>query len=144
MRGSRRRSIGRGDGLFEGINITPFTDVLLVLLIIFLIAGSSMAPTGVAVDRLVATSPNGEETSDPLIRLKVEIDAEGETHFDFRKRSVTWESLATLDPTTPVTLSADSRTPSGIVVNSYDRLQRVGFSNIEWGPPVDGEQATAH
>ena len=139
-----RRLVGRRfrrrDGYFEGINITPFTDVLLVLLIIFLIAGSTLAPTGVAVDRMVATSTETEGLEDPGNRLTVQIDIEGEARFDYQERALTWDSLKALDSETLVTLSANRRTPSGAVVKSYDRLLRAGFTNIEWGPPWESSQ----
>ena len=49
LRSNRSRGRRRADGGFNDINVTPFVDVMLVLLIIFMVAAPMMT-TGVTVD----------------------------------------------------------------------------------------------
>jgi biopolymer transport protein ExbD len=132
----RRQRRERADnGAFDTINITPFTDVLLVLLIIFMIAGSSLAPTGLGLSGIAS----GEATSEPLPTerplLLVEIDRDGTTRLSYRDESLLWSELQELPRGTQATLSIDPTTPAEQVVRQYDRLLDSGLRDIEWAPP---------
>ena len=137
----RRRTGGRnrhsGGGEFQTINITPFTDVLLVLLIIFLIAGSSLNPTGVDVDKLATI---GEQNSgvDSLKKEQILFVAQGGSvtlSLD-GNRSVD-PDLDLLDKQEHLTLTAHPDTNVNSVVKIYDELLRKGFQSVHLGEPRD-------
>ena len=128
----RRRARARSEA-FEAINITPFTDVLLVLLIIFMIAGSSLAPTGLGLSAVASVDAEGMLPDKPA--LLVEIDRDGTTRLSFAEESLLWSEAAKLPQGTQVTLSIDPATPAEQVVRQYDRLLDAGLRDIEWAPP---------
>lgn len=133
--GGRRRKPGR-TGSFETINITPFTDVLLVLLIIFMIAGSAMAPTGLSLSGLAAA---GEGAPTERRVLTVEIDEKGGCRLSFDGQDVTWGQAERLPGSTPVRLEVAPSTTAQQVIAQYDRLLELGLTEIEWAPPTPVE-----
>jgi len=71
--GGGRRSRARNAGGFSEINVTPFVDVMLVLLIIFMVAAPMMT-TGVTVDLPKTRSSSVPGNDEPL---SVSIKADG-------------------------------------------------------------------
>ena len=134
MKHRARRSKGVGaEGAFQAINITPFTDVLLVLLIIFLIAGSSLAPSGVGVDKLSARSSQstGGQTQTEVTTLYVQ---------DGRLLRLTGdplspEELEKLERNKPIDLTASEDCPVKDFVTEYDRLLKMGFRDVRLAQP---------
>ncbi|MDX2094510.1 MAG: protein TolR [Alphaproteobacteria bacterium] len=70
--GSRRGRATRSDGGFNDINITPFVDVMLVLLIIFMVAAPMMT-TGVTVS-LPKTQAASVPGNDEPISISIKAD----------------------------------------------------------------------
>lgn len=130
----RRQRGGQRFEAFEGINITPFTDVLLVLLIIFMIAGSALAPTGLSMSGLAAAEKT-ESLSPEREVLTVEIDTGGATRLLYLGETLTWPQLAKLPVSAQISLSIQATTPAEEVIRIYDRLLDLGFKEIEWAPP---------
>ena len=130
----RRQRGGQRFEAFEGINITPFTDVLLVLLIIFMIAGSALAPTGLSMSGLAAAEKT-ESLSPEREVLTVEIDTGGATRLLYLGETLTWPQLAKLPVSSQISLSIQATTPAEEVIRVYDRLLDLGFKEIEWAPP---------
>jgi biopolymer transport protein ExbD len=108
--------------------------VLLVLLIIFMIAGSALAPTGLSLSGL-ATTESTKSLSPEREVLTVEIDTGGVTRLLYLGETLTWLQLEDLPPSTQVSLSIQATTPAEEVVITYDRLLELGFKEIEWAPP---------
>jgi len=71
-RGSRRRG-GSGAGRMSDINVTPFVDVMLVLLIVFMVA-APLLTVGVKVDLPKTSAGPVQDQTEPL---SVTIDATG-------------------------------------------------------------------
>jgi len=126
------------------INVTPFVDVMLVLLIIFMVAAPLMT-VGVPVE-LPETAANalpGEE-EEPLT---VTVTAEGlvmiQTSEVAREELVTkLRAIATERDSTRVFLRADGAVPYAQVMQVMGALNRGGFGNIglvtdTGGPKLD-------
>lgn len=135
----RRRRRATKKEAFDGINITPFTDILLVLLIIFMIAGSAMTPTGLGLAELGAVG-EGEPPPEPAMTLLVEISSRGETRLVYEGKRLEWEQLGQLPATTPVTLRADEAATAQQLVSVVERLARWQLEKVQWAPPVSASE----
>ena len=141
--GRRRRGRGRSRPMAE-INVTPFVDVMLVLLIIFMVAAPLMT-VGVPVE-LPKTSANalpGEEeepltvtvTADGVVMIQTSEVAREELVAKLR-------AIATERDSTRVFLRADGAVPYAQVMQVMGALNRGGFGNIglvtdTGGPKLD-------
>ena len=145
-RARRGRRRGKHRAMMSEINVTPFVDVMLVLLIIFMVAAPLMT-VGVPVElpKTAATAlPAVEEepltisiTEDGTIALmKTEIAA-GELIAKLR-------AVAAERVDDKVFLRADGRVPYEVVAQVMGALNAGGFHNIglvtdTGGPAMDGQ-----
>ncbi|MDR9438074.1 MAG: protein TolR [Halomonas sp.] len=139
-RGGRRKPMGE-------INVVPFIDVMLVLLVIFMIT-APMLTQGVQVDLPQVSSEPIEDTEDrePVI---VSVDRDGqyyialgedETPVSLDEVSERVIILLERQPGTPVMVRGDRNVPYGQVVTLMSTLQTAGVTNvglISEPPPVD-------
>lgn len=130
----KRERYPSGANCFDEINITPFTDVLLVLLIIFVITGSAMVATGVELSRLALPTANQAEATEVNV-LNVVVAQEGKVGLRLGEKVLSWNDVWALDIKVEVILSARANTPMERVVEVYDELARHGFHNVAWAPP---------
>ena len=143
--GRRRRGRGRSRPMSE-INVTPFVDVMLVLLIIFMVAAPLMT-VGVPVElpKTAAGALPGEE-EEPLT---VTVTADGvvmiqTTEVDRDQLVTRLRGIAQERSGTRVFLRADGAVPYAEVMQVMGALNRGGFSNIglvtDMGGPSLDEQ----
>ena len=119
------------DQLMSEINVTPFVDVMLVLLVIFMVAAPMMVQ-GVDVDLPVASS-------DPLpsddSHLIVSIDSASKVFINDQEVSAAFLSeklnlvLDNFD-SKGVYLKADKNVPYGIVVNVMSQIKKAGVESL--------------
>lgn len=76
MNFNNRKSARRRHAPMSEINVTPFVDVMLVLLIVFMVAAPLMT-VGVPVDLPKADAPAINERSEPLV---ISIDGQGKLY----------------------------------------------------------------
>ncbi|WP_163575790.1 protein TolR [Halomonas faecis] len=129
-RGGRRKPMAE-------INVVPFIDVMLVLLVIFMIT-APMLTQGVQVELPQASSEpiDDSQDSDPII---VSVDREGDYYLTLGDD----DSQLTLDeltdrvitllgrrPGTPVLVRGDRNVAYGQVVTLMSRLQIAGVANV--------------
>ncbi|MGR3703726.1 MAG: protein TolR [Paracoccaceae bacterium] len=145
-RRGRRRGAGRA-GVVSEINITPFVDVMLVLLIIFMVAAPLMT-VGVPVElpKTAATSLPSEQ-EEPL---SITMTAEGQVMIQMTEVSLNdlvprLQAIAAEREGDRIFLRADGAVPYADVVTVMGALNRGGFSNIGLvtdlgGPALDGTQ----
>ncbi len=143
--GRRRRGRGRSRPMSE-INVTPFVDVMLVLLIIFMVAAPLMT-VGVPVELPeTAANPLPGEEEEPLT---VTVTAEGvvmiQTTEVARGDLVSrLQGIAAERDSTRVYLRADGSVSYAQVMEVMGALNRGGFNNIglvtEAGGPTLDEQ----
>lgn len=141
--GRRRRNRGRSRPMAE-INVTPFVDVMMVLLIIFMVAAPLMT-VGVPVElpKTAANALPGEEeepltvtlTADGLITIQTTEVPRGELVGRLR-------AIASERDSTQVFLRADGAVAYAQVMEVMGALNRGGFSNIglvteQGGPRLD-------
>ena len=142
----RRRGTDRA-GVVSEINITPFVDVMLVLLIIFMVAAPLMT-VGVPVElpKTAATSLPSEQ-EEPL---SITMTAEGQvmiqmTEVPLNELVPRLQAIAAEREGDRIFLRADGAVPYADVVTVMGALNRGCFSNIGLvtdlgGPALDGTQ----
>lgn len=143
--GGRRRRRGRAMPMAE-INVTPFVDVMLVLLIIFMVA-APLLTVGVPVE-LPKTSANplpGEQEAP----LTVTISADGAVSIQTTPTQMDQlipklRAIAAERSSDRVYLRADGALPYELVVQIMGALNAGGFTDIGLvtdigGPALDGQ-----
>lgn len=119
------------------INVVPYIDVMLVLLVIFMIT-APLLTQGVKVDLPQADSePLPAEADDPVV---VSVNADGEMFIDVgegKSSPVDADTLMTrvaavlkYKPRTPVMVRGDRNVEYGLVVEAMVLLQRAGVPNV--------------
>ena len=125
--GSRRRSMNE-------INMVPFIDVMLVLLIIFMVTAPMLTPSSVNVPSV------GKGSKVPKTRADVLVDADGSIRFkaDGSERTVALGQLGstaknwlqTQPEDTPVLISADKTVTYDKVMQAMNALQQAGVARV--------------
>ncbi len=119
------------------INITPFTDVLLVLLIIFMILAALVAPPGFE-QQLPNKNPNSQTNLNKnKNNIEVEVNSRGLIYVDGAKTDTVgiyrmMYEAAKKKPRHHVDIIADAKAPYGVIIRILDaaknaNLQDVGF-----------------
>jgi biopolymer transport protein TolR len=119
------------------INVVPYIDVMLVLLIIFMVT-APLITQGVKVDLPKAQAQAFEQDDKPP--LIASVDADGKYYLsvgDSQEDPMSAEDLATLvarhlqlEPQTPVVVKGDGDVPYREVVNLMVLLQGAGVPSI--------------
>ena len=113
------------------INVTPFIDVMLVLLIIFMVA-APLATVDIAVDLPSSTAPPQERPPQPVF-LTVKPDLTLTIGDDTVARDTlgdTLDRVAKGDRDTRIFLRADKTVPYGDVMAVMNLLRAAGFLKV--------------
>jgi len=129
----------RGRKVMGEINVVPYIDVMLVLLIIFMVTAPLMTQ-GVKVELPKAAAeplPNDQQNKQPLI---LSVDRSGNYYLSVGsgkdspvdENTVMQRVSAVLrrEPKTPVLVKADTAVPYGKVVQGMVLLQRAGAEQV--------------
>ncbi|WP_431285793.1 ExbD/TolR family protein [Humitalea sp. 24SJ18S-53] len=124
-----RDDAGEDDGILSEINVTPFVDVMLVLLIVFMVAAPLMT-VGVPVDLPQAPQAAATQAQEPLI---VTLDGQGRIFVEREEVPATGlvarlQPVAVAAPDRPVFLRADRAQPYGEVMRVLAGLSAAGFA----------------
>lgn len=124
--------LGSGnDPLMSEINVTPFVDVMLVLLIIFMVTAPMMVQ-GVDVDLPTASSKSLPTDEQNLI---ISIDADMKVYINEQEISAAFLAekleavMENLDKKN-VYLKADKKVPYGVVVNIMSQIKKAGVTSL--------------
>ena len=114
---------------FAEINVVPFIDIVLVLLVIVLATATFVIKNELPVD----LPKSGSQAKIPPKSISITIDKRG--HYFFEKQPVTLEELkkrlSKLDPVKDlITLNADQKSQFQKFVSVVDLLKRKGFKKI--------------
>ncbi|MFZ1869838.1 MAG: protein TolR [Steroidobacteraceae bacterium] len=130
--------VTRGRRLMGEINVVPYIDVMLVLLIIFMIT-APLLQQGVKVNlpKAHAQPLPAKNTKDPVV---LSVDAQGQLYLNIASDpraaldsdAVLTQVTAALkqDPDRAVVVKADKSVSYGIVIQAMVTLQRAGASKV--------------
>lgn len=113
------------------INITPFVDVILVLLVIFMVTAPLMK-VGVPINLPKEKARILNEKQEPVT---ISINGKGEifiqdTIVEIQQLSLKIKAILTAKPNTPVFIKADKNLYYGKVINIMNQLNSVGINKI--------------
>jgi biopolymer transport protein TolR len=129
--GGRRGRRGGKRALVSEINVTPFVDVVLVLLIIFMVAAPMMT-VGVPID-LPQTQAKAMNSENQPITVSVNPAGEiylQETVIPIEEVVPKLQAIATTGYNERIFVRADTAATYGIVMQVMARISAAGFTNI--------------
>jgi biopolymer transport protein ExbD len=134
-------SQGDDDGMVSGINVTPFVDICLVLLIIFMVTAKWINQQSLPLD--LPKAANGQDIQ---MIFGVELHANGDLMVNGKKLAsddailpLAKEELAKT-PDLRAVIRADTSVQHGRVIRVLDLLKQGGVSKIAFGvSPVPAE-----
>lgn len=151
---SLRSSRGRaGHRLKNEINVVPYIDVMLVLLVIFMVTAPLITPGVIDLPTV------GKASEVPSVPLEIQISENGELSWRKREPGAKFESvprdavaqtiLNVRQPNQPVVIAAHGKVPYEAVVELMDRLRANGVDRLgllveqrQGDKPVDTTPAT--
>jgi biopolymer transport protein TolR len=126
-------SRGRGRRTINEINMVPFIDVMLVLLIIFMVTAPMITPSVIDLPSV----GNAAKQPDQVIQIVVQKDGSLEMVNDAKNSKINFDSLAntvqlaqTGQTSSAVVISADRNVKYETVVKVMDTLQRAGIQRV--------------
>ena len=131
-------SRGRGRRTISEINMVPFIDVMLVLLIIFMVTAPLITPSMIALPKV------SQASKQPQKPVRIDIQKDESVHIRFKTDTLpsTVEDVAadifSREPgvkaqgaeAVPVVISADKSIKYETVVQVMDTLQKAGVSRV--------------
>jgi biopolymer transport protein TolR len=127
-RGRRQRRMN------NDINVVPYIDVMLVLLVIFMVTAPMITPGQIELPSV------GTASEVPTQPVEVQIDAQGNLSMRVREGGVAFQPVdkanllaevrAVSTPDTPVVISADGKVPYESVMHVMDELRNGGVSKL--------------
>lgn len=131
---SIRNSGRRSRRLKNEINVVPYIDVMLVLLVIFMVTAPMITPGVIELPSV------GRASDVPVKPIEVQVDEGGEISVRLRDsgqelQRVAEENLVShvqsmLTADTPVVISADGRVPYETVMKIMDQLRSNGVTRL--------------
>jgi biopolymer transport protein ExbD len=128
-------SAQQDDDVMAEINITPFTDVLLVLLIIFMILAAIVTPPGFQKE-LPNKSDNNPTKQDDLKKvIDVEVNDKGVIFVDNQKTDERGIYYALSESARKrghlhVSITADTKAPYGVIIRILDAAKEANLDDV--------------
>lgn len=128
---TRRKKPAGGAALMSEINVTPFVDVMLVLLIIFMVT-APLLTAGVQVDLPEASSPPLAGQDEPL---EVSVSKKGEiflqeTKLELEELTPKLEAIAGRKKDTRIFVRGDKAADYGKVIEVISTINNAGFTKV--------------
>jgi len=117
------------------INITPFTDVLLVLLIIFMILAALVTPPGFQKELPNTNNNPSQNDQNNKKNIDVEVNDKGVIFVDNQKtdeRGIYYvmSQTAAKRGHIHVAITADAKSPYGIIIRILDAAKEAGLEDV--------------
>ena len=128
--------------LFTEINITPLTDIILVLLIIMMV----VAPTFQSIDNSISVPEVNSGTSIEQGKVVVSVTKDGTIYIDGRKTSVSMlstdlEAVKGNNENAEVVVKADEKVKSSVIMDIMDAAQDAHYKKlIVAGEPLNKKE----
>ena len=136
---------GEGGGIFAEINITPLTDIFLVLLIIFMVTTTAIAEAGQDRGGFRVNLPKGSQGDAGQVPrdLVVAVLADGRAVVggkvqDDAALESTFQASARVNPDTVLVVQADEGVPHGRVVAVMEQARKAGLNRLAIATRVEG------
>src|SRR5690606_14766513 len=131
MQSGGRRRRGRKKALMSEINVTPFVDVMLVLLIIFMVS-APLLTVGVPIDLPDTQAKAMNADTQPIT---VSVNSEGkiylqETEIPIEEVVPKLQAIAKTDYEERIFVRGDKAADYGTVMKVMARISAAGFKNI--------------
>ncbi len=113
------------------INVTPFVDVALVLLVIFMVTARLIVARGIDVEK-PKSSVGGDLKGPILVSVDREggIYVQGERYPDRPSARVALERLVAADPAAKAIVAGDARAAYGAIFNAVEACKQAGIESI--------------
>jgi biopolymer transport protein TolR len=128
------RGKGRSRRLKSDINVVPYIDVMLVLLIIFMVTAPLITPGNIELPSV------GSAAEVPTKPLEVQVSADGSLALRMREAGASPQNIARGDlvsqvkarisADTPVVIAADGKVPYESVMKVMDELRGSGVTRL--------------
>jgi len=123
------------DEVMAEINITPFTDVLLVLLIIFMILAALVAPPGFEKQLPDKSNTPPVQQQKKADNIEVLVNETGTIFVDGKRSDTThiYDDMADVrrrKGNKHVSLTADVKAPYGTIIRILDAAKYVGLNDV--------------
>jgi biopolymer transport protein ExbD len=123
-----------GDEVMAEINITPFTDVLLVLLIIFMILAALITPPGFQ-KQLPNKSTHSPTNEEKRKSIEVDVNARGTIFIDGKRTDqqriyADMADVAKRRGKLHVSIIADAKAPYGLIIRILDAARQASLEDV--------------
>ena len=132
MAGGSLYQDGEGsDGAITDINVTPFVDVVLVLLVVFIVTAKLIVARGVEIDK-----PKAATGGDVQSTLRVSVNAAGDLYVNGDKYGSDAAAIARIKEVAATTskpkaiIAGDRKSAYGGVMRAIDLVQQAGVTAI--------------
>jgi len=134
MAATIQRAGGRGRRTMNEINMVPFIDVMLVLLIIFMVSAPLITTGLVELPSVGKSKQQPEHVIQVIVgtdeKLKIKVDQLEPESIPVSRLAERVRKAQGSDATSPVVISADKNVKYEAVVQVMDTLQRAGVQRV--------------
>ena len=134
MAATIQRAGGRGRRTMNEINMVPFIDVMLVLLIIFMVSAPLITTGLVELPSVGKSKQQPEHVIQVIVgtdeKLKIKVDQLEPESIPVNRLAERIKKAQGGDATSPVVISADKNVKYEAVVQVMDTLQRAGVQRV--------------
>ena len=131
MAGSSLYQDDESAGAITDINVTPFVDVVLVLLVVFIVTAKLIVARGVEIDK-----PKAATGGDVQSTLRVSVNATGELFVNGDKYGSDGDAVSRIKEIAAASskpkaiIAGDRKTAYGGVMRAIDLVQQAGITAI--------------
>lgn len=128
-------SASQDDDVMAEINITPFTDVLLVLLIIFMLLAALVTPPGFQKELPNKNNPANTQQQDNKKTIDIEVNDKGVIFVDNAKANDTSIYGILLQTVAKrgklhVSITSDAKAPYGTIIRILDAAKEANLDDV--------------